>query len=166
MPQSKSRRKKAATSPTETVQVSKRQESRRDFLINMSAWGMGGAVLLGGGGAFAFEFSKRMKEGDLSVIGQGKPVIVQIHDPQCRLCAALQDQTREALCTFDESEVYYRVANIRTTSGAEHQRKEGLPHVTLVLYDGDGQRVHVVRGVSPANELKNTFQRYLRLTPV
>ena len=27
---------------------------------------------------------------DLSVIGQGKPVILQIHDPQRSMCAALQ----------------------------------------------------------------------------
>ena len=100
---------------------------------------------------------------DLSVIGQGKPVILQIHDPQCCMCAALQKQPRRALKQVDESSVYYHVANIRTDDGAAVQAREGLPHVTLVLYNGKGERVYVIGGVTPAEDLLKAFRRHLRL---
>lgn len=139
--------------------------SRRDTLKGLMWWGAGGAALLGGGAVFAMDFRKKLAEHDLSVIGQGVPVILQIHDPQCSLCAALQKQTRSALRAFDDHDVLFRVANVRTTEGAARQQAEGLPHVTLVLYDGEGHRVHVVEGVTQADVLVETFKRHLGLTP-
>ena len=39
----------------------------------------------------------------------------------------------------------------------------GLPHVTLVLFDETGERVHVVEGVTPKAELVEAFRTYLKL---
>ncbi|MEL7026665.1 MAG: hypothetical protein AAGO57_05470, partial [Pseudomonadota bacterium] len=116
----------------------------------IAAFGFGGVVIAGGGTAFAVDFSRKLSELDLSVIGQGTPVVVQIHDPQCALCADLQRQTRRALRRFDDDALFYRVANIRNEEGLSFQTGQGLPHVTLVLFDKDGRRVHVVEGVTPA----------------
>jgi len=142
------------------------EQTRRATMGQIVTWTVSGAVLLGGGSVFAMDIRKKLIEQDLSGIGQGTPVIVQIHDPQCGLCIALQRQTRKALRAFSDEDVVYRVANIDTKDGAAHQQREGLPHVTLVLYDGRGQRVHVIQGVTPANELIKAFQKHLRLTPV
>jgi hypothetical protein len=59
--------------------------------------------------------------------------------------------------------VIYRVANIRTTDGADLQQREGLPHVTLALYDGAGTRLHVITGVTSAQDLVAAFRRHLSL---
>lgn len=141
-------------------------KGRRHMMTRLAAYGVGGAAVIGGGAVFAMDFRSKLVEQDLSAIGQGTPVILQIHDPQCDLCAQLQRETRRALRSFSEEAVLYRVANIRTQDGAEIQRREGLPHVTLALFDGAGQRQHVITGVTPADELITAFRRHLSLTLV
>ena len=137
--------------------------TRRDGLRRM-AWIGGGAALLAlGGGAFALDFRERLAETDLSRIGGGLPAIVQVHDPQCPMCRELQREARAALDGFDADGFVYLVANIRSTEGAEFARAQGLPHVTLALFDAGGDRVEVVRGVTPRAELSETFRRRLRL---
>lgn len=151
------KRAKSPSQPKETPQT------RRSVLVKGAAYAAGGLVLAGGAGAFAMDFRKKLAEQDLSVIGQGTPVIVQIHDPQCQLCTTLQRHTRRALRSIEDGAVLYRVANIKTEEGSAHQAREGLPHVTLVLYNGDGERVHVIEGVTPTEELIEAFQNHLRL---
>ena len=141
-------------------------KGRRHMTTRFVAYGVGGAAVIGGGAVFAMDFRAKLVEQDLTVIGQGTPVILQIHDPQCDLCAQLQRETRRALRSFSEEGVLYRVANIRTRDGAEIQRREGLPHVTLALYDGAGTRQHIITGVTPADELIVAFRRHLSLPMV
>jgi len=94
---------------------------------------------------------------DLSVLGQGSPVIVQIHDPGCALCRRLMSNTRKALGGRDD--VLYRVANIKSSEGARFQKKYDVPNVTLLLFNEKGRHVDTVQGVTPVNELKERFQR-------
>lgn len=152
------KRKKTGTTPAQSG-----AQSRRTTLRQIVTVGIGGAVLVGGGGVFAMDFRKKLQEQDLSVIGQGVPVVLQIHDPQCSSCAALQRQTRRALKSFDGGEIIYRVANIQTADGAARQRREALPTVTLALFDGDGERVHVIEGVTPAEDLVHAFRQHLNV---
>lgn len=77
---------------------------------------------MAGGSVFATDFRKKLQEQDLSVIGQGLPVVLQIHDPQCSSCTAFQRQTRRALKSFDEGGLIYRVANTQTSDGAAPAR--------------------------------------------
>lgn len=135
--------------------------ARRVALGKIAAYAGGAALLIGGGGVLAMDYRKSLIEHDLTVVGQGVPVIVQIHDPQCSMCTALQKQTRRALKSFSGDDVLYRIANIRTDEGAAFQARAALPHVTLVLFDGNGERVHVIQGITPASELKQAFQTYL-----
>lgn len=103
------------------------------------------------GGYFTFAYlDAAVAEADLSKVGNGKPSIVQIHDPQCGLCKTLQDQTRNVLSQFDEDKFEYMVANIKTKKGAEFAGKYGVPHVTLLLFDKRGKLIQIVRG--PTNE--------------
>ncbi|WP_371224899.1 hypothetical protein [Roseovarius sp. 2305UL8-3] len=137
--------------------------SRRDAMTRIAWVGVGGAAVLGVGGAFAIDFRNKMAEGDLTRIGQGVPTIVQIHDPTCSLCRELQRETRAALKQFDDEAVTYLVANIQNIDGADFQAQMGLPNVSLVLFDGDGTRVSYVQGVTPRDELEQTFRRQLKL---
>ncbi len=159
MPKSKSKSKKSTRTKSQTAVVQKPM-SRRDSLKTMALYGAGGALLLGGGAAFALDFRSKLSEADLSKIGQGTPTIVQIHDPTCRLCLALQRETRTALADLDKNYLYL-VANITTTDGAAFAVRMGQPHVTLALLDGEGTPIHFINGVTPAETLKALFVTHL-----
>ena len=131
---------------------------RRNLLFNLTA-GIGGIAALGGVGAWVISSARALaEEQDLSRLGSGIPTIVQIHDPQCSMCTELQRETRKALRCFDEEEVMYLVASIRTPQGAQFAVSRGLPHVTLVLLDSQGETNSVLQGVRRRDELKGHFQ--------
>lgn len=136
-------------------------KTRRQMLGRLAAYAGSAMFLIGSGGVLAMDYRKSLTEHDLSVIGQGVPVIVQIHDPQCSMCTALQKQTRRALKSFEPDQVLYRIANIRTEAGAGFQNAARLPHVTLVLYDAAGEQTHVIEGVTQAADLVRAFRAHL-----
>lgn len=138
--------------------------SRRDTLRNSAFLGAGALIVGGGGAALALDFRRKMDEQDLTVIGNGTAAIVQVHDPSCADCATLQKQTRQALRQFSPDAVNFRVANIASREGSAFQGQQGLPHVTLALFDGSGERLHVVRGVREADELADIFAYHLGLS--
>lgn len=92
---------------------------------------------------------------NLTIIGQGKPVVVQIHDPSCPLCRRLMNNSRQAL--KDQDNVLFRVADVTTGNGGEFQRQHNASTVSLLLFNADGQKVDTIQGVTSVNELKNRF---------
>jgi len=125
--------------------------------------GVAGAAALGGAGLFGVRsVQATMAEHDLSKVGGGIPTIVQIHDPQCPTCTALQKQTRKALKRFGDDELLYLVANIRTAEGARFASRYGVPHVTLLLFDSRGELRGRLQGMRQANELGDAFARLAR----
>lgn len=133
--------------------------SRRDFLGTARNWTIGLAVV--GGGIFFVgrSVSKTIHEHDISRVENGKPTIVQIHDPQCSKCKALQRETRSALKQFDKSSLDYVVANIKTPEGRDFAARYGEQHVTLLLFDAGGQLQTVLRGQRRREELQAAFRR-------
>ncbi|MEM8631125.1 MAG: hypothetical protein AAGF74_07805 [Pseudomonadota bacterium] len=146
-----------------TTQSAPTSPDRRTTLRRLGLYAIGGAVVIGGGAAFAVDFQRKLGEHDLSVIGQGTPVVLQIHDPQCALCTELQRETRRALRSVPAGALLYRVADIRTDGGAARAALEGLPHVTLAFFDAAGRRVHVIQGVTPAAEIEAAFTEFLAI---
>ena len=86
---------------------------------------------------------------------------MQIHDPECPMCRALQRETLKALEDFDDAELQYVIADIRTPEGARLADANGVQHVTLVLFDGDGRRRDILAGNNTSAVLKRQFQRHL-----
>ncbi|MDX8347998.1 hypothetical protein SLH49_08370 [Cognatiyoonia sp. IB215446] len=118
------------------------------------------AALVGVGGAFAANtVMATMAEHDLARVGQGVPMVVQVHDRQCTSCQQLQRETRAALKAFAEDELQYAVADIASTSGAAFANQYGAPHVTLLFFDGAGGYQGQLRGVRPRDELQTAFAR-------
>ncbi|MEM9247285.1 MAG: thioredoxin domain-containing protein [Pseudomonadota bacterium] len=156
-------------SPTQGAQGAVRpnatgpDRAKRATLSTLGLYALGALAIGGGGTAFGYDFMRALSEQDLDRVGNGTPAIVQVHDPQCGLCRALQSETRRALKSFDTETVSYLVANIRNTDGAEFASRMGVGHVTLLLFDGQGQLVHVVNGVTPQDQLVTTFARELGL---
>ena len=100
-------------------------------------------------------------EADLTKIGKGRPAVVQVHDPNCSLCQQLQRQTRKALKSFDDDAVRFLVADINTARGSAFAARYGVPHVTLLLFDGAGEMVQIVRGPSDADSLRDIIGAHL-----
>ncbi len=103
-----------------------------------------------------------MREQDLTQIGNGNPTIVQIHDPQCSQCVALQREARDALCEIGDANLQYVVANIRSTEGRQLAAAHGVGHVTLILFDGEGKRRRVLAGPNKRDYLTVAFRRHLK----
>ena len=142
------------------VKPTRRQQMRRQWrnlrqaglalLLTMSVVGVGLA---------AFKHNYDISH-DLSVIGKGIPTVVQIHDPGCRLCNQLRANTGDAVDRLGDR-ILYRIADITTTEGKRLQRKHRVPHVTLLLFDGDGQLRRVLEGVRNEDELHDSLLRHL-----
>ena len=120
------------------------------------------AVAGGGGYAGVGMYRQYMREHDLSMIGKGKPAVVQVHDPQCPTCTALQRQTRRAMKQFGECDLLYLVADITQPEGQVFARRHNVPHVTLVLLDGQGQVAQVLSGMRQRSELEPIFAAHFR----
>lgn len=97
---------------------------------------------------------------DLSVIGNGVPTVVQIHDPGCRLCQSLRRNVDSVKGEFRDR-IQFRIADIHTRSGRALARRYDVPHVTLLLFDGDGKLVTVLSGVRDPDDLRPSFSTLL-----
>ena len=95
-------------------------------------------------------------EHDLSVIGKGIPAVVQIHNPSCQLCQRLRKNAIVAMKGLDDR-LLYRVADITTPRGQRLQRRHDVPHVTLLLFDGQGELRKVIEGVKGETSLHRLF---------
>ena len=135
-----------------------KQVSRRG-LIQYGA--IGAAVLVGGGYFGIRAVQASMTEADLSKIGQGVPTVVQVHDPSCPVCNALQREARKALKSMDGEKPEYLVANITTAEGSNFAADHGVPHVTILTFDAKGELQEVLRGSRTRDQLQPIFERLM-----
>lgn len=96
-------------------------------------------------------------ESDLSVIGSGTPVAVQVHDHSCPLCQRLKANAEEALDQM-ASPPAWRIMDINTRKGAEFASRYNVGHVTILLFDAQGNHQETVEGVTSANSLRDSFE--------
>lgn len=160
----KKQRKKSpskAKSQTPANPPKKKTMTRRELISYAQMGGLGALVLGGGGFLFARSVSAAACEQDLGKIGKGTPTIVQIHDPNCSLCMGLQKETRKALKNFEDDELTYLVANIQTPIGRDFANSHGVPHVTLMLFDGAGKVQQILNGPNTQENLTRVFRQHL-----
>lgn len=135
--------------------------SRRNVLL-MARNGLIALAVVGGAGWYMVEEVRAVnREQDLSTLGNGVASVVQIHDPQCSKCTALQREARDAMDAFDADEIQYLVANIRTDEGRAFARKHQVGHVTLLLFDNNGKRLDTLVGPNTAKNLERVFRRHI-----
>ena len=144
-----------------TASAEEEAPSRRDFLRKARNGGIALAVVGGGSWYLIDTVRASMREHDLSRIGNGVPTVVQIHDPQCPQCVALQRETRDALCEFDDGQLQYVVANIRSPEGRQLATTHRVGHVTLLLFDPAGERRTTLYGPKDADYLTLAFRRHV-----
>lgn len=112
-------------------------------------------VGIAGAAIHRYDVNKRSAH-DLSSVGAGSPVVVQVHDPACGLCRSLMTNSKKAL--KDVPGVLFRIADVTTLDGSDFQSQYGEPNVTLLLFDGRGKLRQTIRGVTPVDELREAFK--------
>ncbi len=141
--------------------TSKNLLSRRNFFQNIRN-GAIATVIVGGGVWFVVDdVMATLDEQDLTKIGNGIPTIVQIHDPQCSQCIALQRETRKALENFDNGKLQYLVANIKSAEGRTLAAIHHVRHVTLLLFDAKGKRRQILTGPNQSDYLTGVFRQHM-----
>ena len=142
--------------------VSQTQPMDRRRFMQLARNGAIAAVALGGVGVFGTRsVMAKIAEHDLTRVGQGVPTVVQVHDPNCNLCRTLQKEARKAVASFDGDDLLFLVANLKTTDGEQFAARYRVPHVTLLLFDGDGKLVETLQGVRQRDELRGRFATLL-----
>lgn len=111
------------------------------------------AVLIGVVSYSVAAYMDRLEvEQDLSVIGNGTSTVVQIHDPDCRLCQALKSNLDSVKGDFKD-DIQFKIANIKTKKGREFSRLHRVQHVTLLFFDQQGRRVDTIQGVTSSADI-------------
>ena len=129
--------------------------SAKRRLFIKSAVGVG--VLGVAAGAISGYDSKNKELHDLSIIGTGKPVVVQIHDTSCPICRRLKARSLTVL--EDQNHIDYRIADILSSKGRAFQQKYGVEKTTLLLFDAEGNHVDTVYGLQTLDQLERLFAR-------
>ena len=155
---------KSKTKRTKSTQpkAAEGKQMDRRRVLRLARNGAVAAVALGAAGVFGTRsVMATIAEHDLTRLGtEGKPTVVQIHDPNCSMCRDLQRETRKALASLDDCAMVYLVANIRTQDGAGFAAKYGAPHVSLLIFDENGALQANLNGVRPREELRQHFLRF------
>ncbi|WP_171209933.1 MULTISPECIES: thioredoxin family protein [unclassified Ruegeria] len=155
-----SKRKKAQL---QKAKEEKAQGASRRDVLRLARNGAIAAAVVGVGSFFMMRSVRAMQaEQDLSRVGQGTPVVVQVHDPQCPTCNALQREARKAMKQFAEDEMLYLVADISQQDGAGFANRYGVPHVTLLLFDGEGTLRETLHGMRDQEELEPILERHFQ----
>ncbi len=135
--------------------------ARRGFLRKLRNGAIATVAVGGGGWLLIGKVRATMREQDLTQIGNGNPTVVQIHDPQCPQCTALQREARDAVCEVGDDRLQFVVANIRSPEGRRLASAHGVGHVTLLLFDAAGKRQGILAGPNDRAYLANAFRRHL-----
>jgi len=153
--------RKSTKSPKKSQTAAPVVTTRRSFLAK-APYIVGGIVAVGGIGLLGVNKVRAdLAEQDLSIVGSGMPVIVQVHDPSCPICLALQKEARAAMETVDNSELEYRVASIASDVGSAFADRHNSAHATLLFFDADGAITQRVHAPSDRDTLQAAFQAHI-----
>jgi len=154
---------KKSTNKRKAAQAAKgpSKTSRRSFMA-LAPYIVGGAVVAAALGFWGVSsVQAKLAEQDTSVVGQGTPTIVQVHEVTCAACVNLQRETRAALATLEDGDLNYRIAYLSSESGLAFASEYGASYTTLLLFDGDGNLSRRIVGETPRNMLRAAFMAHI-----
>ena len=118
-----------------------------------------GLLILGGlAGVIWFFAGRENLEENYSIVGQGEPVIVQVHQLNCADCDILRANTKRALKQINDDRLHYRIAYLHKNEGIAFASKHGAAReTTLILFDKFGRKQSVYIGVQDVEALVDLF---------
>ena len=123
-----------------------------EFVEKKRYWGWGVALFVVVVVIFAVSKLPRGFSEDLSIIGQGSPVAVVVHDKD-------DLHSHNLLTMIDEirgdyaNRIQFRIVDTGVRQGAMFSETQRVSGATLVLFGVDGQRITVLVAVSDTAEL-------------
>ena len=102
--------------------------------------------------AYAAFSSNQEKLNDLSVFGERKSVLVQIHDPACSSCRVLLSSVESVIREFPQME--YRIADMNRSQG----RRFALQHqmgVTSLVHSSRSGKITKITGLQTKEEVRD-----------
>ncbi len=150
-----SKAKVKAAKPQKSKKAGIGSPSRRNF-VKLGLFVAGGGAVAAS--LHAYDRRKTLAH-DLSAIGSGTPVLVQIHDPGCPTCRRLKGAVSEAMGDLDG--VHSRIADITTPDGRTFAAKYGVPKTTLLFFDAKGKHRHTMSGIQTPVQVQQAVRRYL-----
>lgn len=118
-------------------------------------------LALGGGRAY---LAMTADDRDLSVIGSGTPVVVQLFEPTCFACQELDDNLAEAARAYGENDFVTLTLNINGSNGTEMARRYNARQTNLLLFDGRGNLVDRVVTVESPEQISRRIDRLLAVS--
>lgn len=150
---------KLSSSPLSAhAKIMERKRNRERWLT-----GILGLVVLGViAGVIWFFVSQENIEEDYSIVGQGEPVIVQVHQLNCADCDVLRANAKRALAEIDDDRLQYRMAYLHKSEGIAFASKHGAArYTTLILFDKFGRKKGVYVGLQDVDQLVDLFEGLL-----
>ena len=94
---------------------------------------------------------------DLTVIGQGSPTLVQVHDETCPSCRQLLSSVKSVINELPQLE--FRMADLKSPEGVKFSNRHQVAKVTLVYFDSRGKKQDVVSGLQTKDEVRSFLER-------
>ena len=98
---------------------------------------------------------------DLSLIGKGENVIVQVHDPGWGSCRELK-RVVNSLKPEYSGKIRFIETNLNSREGQWFAEYHNVSRVTLVFFKSDGTKISSLSGELDANNLRNVFNRVFK----
>jgi len=141
---------KAKKTTNKAVKTTNQSKTLKNLLVTLCVF----AILA----VPVYAFMQKSKiEHDLSVVGNGTPTVVQVHDQGCRLCQRLKSNLGDVKGDFKDK-IQFKTADINKKSGRDFARKYNVPHVTLLFFNKEGTRVNSTQGVISSAEIKTNLE--------
>ena len=95
---------------------------------------------------------------DLSLIGKGENIIVQIHDPGWGSCRELK-RVVNSLKPEYTGKIRFILADLNSREGRWFAEYHNVSRVTLLFFKPDGTKITSLSGELDAKNLRNVFDR-------
>jgi thioredoxin-like negative regulator of GroEL len=99
---------------------------------------------------------------DLTQIGQGKNIVVQVHDHDLVNSAGLMDNLNKIRNEY-KGIIEFVVADLKTAEGQAFAQAHNVEAVTLVFFAPDGSVLGTVQGVPGLDPLRGALARAFNL---
>jgi hypothetical protein len=146
-------------SKTEERELKAREKSKKRTLV-IVALVIG--LLLVAGITFGVVQQQARVIYDLSVVGQGVPVVVQVHDTSCPICTQLKETIHGMRSEFTDSQLLIRIADISNPEAVRFiEPYTTNRRVTLLFFNGQGELVNTLVGAQTTVGLREAFRELM-----
>ena len=94
---------------------------------------------------------------DLSVIGQGVPTLVQVHDETCPNCRQLLSSVKGVINEYPDLE--FKIADLGSSEGLKFSTRHQVSKVTLMYFDSRGKKLDVASGLQTKDDVRSFLKR-------